>query len=170
MEILGTTRLIGLLGDPVSHSVSPAMLNPAFENYGIDFAYVPLRVRTADLKTAVEALRIFNFRGANVTIPHKQSIIPFLDEISDISRMMGAVNTIVNDNGRLTGTTTDPQGFLEGFREAGFSFGGQSVAILGNGGSARTLAFALLTQEMPARAVLVGRDAAKAFLNTIDWK
>lgn len=165
MEILGTTRLIALLGDPVSHSLSPSMHNPAFDTYGIDFAYVPLRVRAEDLKTAVEALRIFNFRGANVTLPHKQAIIPYLDVISDISRLMGAVNTVVNENGRLIGTTTDPEGFLTGFREAGFSFAGKQVAVFGNGGSARTIAFALLTQlleEAPEKVLLVGRDPAKS--------
>lgn len=162
MEILGTTRLIALLGNPVSHSLSPAMHNAALASCGIDFAYVPLRVSTEDLKTAVDALRIFNFRGANVTLPHKQAIIPYLDDISEISRLMGVVNTVVNDNGRLIGTTTDPLGFLEGFREAGHTFAGKSVAIFGNGGSARTLAFALLTQDLPARVVLVGRDPAKA--------
>lgn len=161
MEILGTTRLIALLGDPVSHSLSPTMHNPAFEQNGIDFAYVPLRVKSNDLQTAVQALRIFNFRGANITLPHKQDIIPFLDEISDLSRLIGAVNTIVNDNGRLLGTTTDPDGFLEAFREVGNAFAGQAVAILGNGGSARTIAVTLLTQDVPSRVILVGRDETK---------
>jgi shikimate dehydrogenase len=161
MDILGTTRLIALLGDPVSHSLSPAMHNPAFVQNGIDFAYVPLRVKTEDLSTAVEALRVFNFRGANVTLPHKQAIMPFLDEISDLSRLIGAVNTIVNHNGRLIGTTTDPDGFLEAYREMGLTFAGQAIAILGNGGSARTLAFTLLTQDVPSRVVLVGRDKQK---------
>jgi len=138
------------------------MHNPAFDLYGIDFAYVPLRVRADDLETAVKALRIFNFRGANVTLPHKQAIIPFLDGVSDISKLMGAVNTIVNENGRLIGTTTDPEGFLKGFQEAGFSFTGRRVAVFGNGGSARTIVFALLTQDAPEKVVLVGRDPAKA--------
>jgi len=75
MEILATTRLIALLGDPVAHSLSPAMHNPSLEHYGLDFAYVPLRVPPAGLKTAMDALRVFNFRGANVTLPHKQAVI-----------------------------------------------------------------------------------------------
>ena len=119
MEILGTTRLIALLGDPVAHSLSPAMHNPAFEHYGLDFAYVPLRVSAENLKTALDALRAFNFRGANVTLPHKQAVIPFLDQVTDISRQIGAVNSILNEDGRLIGTTTDPEGFLEGYREKG---------------------------------------------------
>lgn len=162
MEILGTTRLIALLGDPVTHSLSPAMHNPAFEQFGLDFAYVPLRVSAEGLKTAIDAIRVFNFRGANVTLPHKESVIPFLDDITETSRIIGAVNTILNDGGRLIGTTTDPEGFLEGFREKGHSFIGKSVAILGNGGSARTIAYALLMQDRPSQVVLVGRDLEKS--------
>jgi shikimate dehydrogenase len=138
------------------------MHNAAFAALGIDCAYVPLRVRPADVKSAVEALRILGFRGANVTLPHKQAVIPFLDALSETSRMMGAVNTIVNEDGRLTGTTTDGQGFLEGFREAGHSFTGKTVAVIGNGGSARTIAFALALEGMPRRIVLAGRDGAKS--------
>ncbi|MDB5047836.1 MAG: shikimate 5-dehydrogenase [Fibrobacteres bacterium] len=162
MEILGTTRLIALLGDPVAHSLSPAMHNPAFEHYGLDFAYVPLRVPAENLKIALDAIRIFNFRGANVTLPHKQAVIPHLDDVTEISRVIGAVNTILNEGGRLVGTTTDPEGFLECFREKGHSFIGQSVAIIGNGGSARTIAYALLMQDRPSRVILVGRDVEKS--------
>jgi shikimate dehydrogenase len=162
MEILGTTRLIALLGDPVSHSLSPAMHNAAFDQYGLDFAYVPLRVPADGLKTALEAVRVFNFRGANVTLPHKTAVIPHLDQLSEMARVIGAVNTIVNEGGRLIGTTTDPEGFLEGFREGGHSFIGKAVAILGNGGSARTIAYALLMRDRPRRVVLVARDTAKS--------
>ena len=138
------------------------MHNAAFARHGLDYAYVPLRVRPADLKAAVEGLRAGNFRGANVTLPHKQTVVPFLDGVSEASRMMGVVNTIVNDDGRLTGTTTDPAGFLEGYREAGHTFTGKTVAVIGNGGSARTIAFALALEEKPARVILVGRDAEKS--------
>jgi shikimate dehydrogenase len=162
MEILGTTRLIALLGDPVAHSLSPAMHNPAFEHYGLDFAYVPLRVPAEGLKTALDALRVFNFRGANVTLPHKQAVIPYLDGLTESARIIGAVNTILNEGGKLIGTTTDPEGFLECYREKGHSFIGQSVAILGNGGSARTVAYSLLMHDRPSQVILVGRDLKKS--------
>jgi shikimate dehydrogenase len=162
IEIKGTTRLIAILGDPVSHSLSPAMHNAAFDRHGLDCAYVPLRVRPADLPAAVAALRTLGFRGANVTLPHKQAVVPLLDAVSEVSRLMGAVNTIMNEDGRLTGTTTDGSGFLEGFREAGHSFTGKTVAVLGNGGSARTIAFALALEGMPRRILLAGRDGAKS--------
>jgi shikimate dehydrogenase len=162
MEILGTTRLVALLGDPVAHSLSPAMHNAAFDHYGLDFAYVPLRVPADGVKTAIEAMRVFNFRGANVTLPHKTAVIPFLDHLTESARVIGAVNTILNENGRLIGTTTDPEGFLEGYREQGHSFIGQAVAILGNGGSARTIAYALLMLDRPKRVVIVARDAERS--------
>lgn len=162
MEILGTTRLIALLGDPVAHSLSPSMHNASLDHYGLDFAYVPLRVPASGLKTALDAVRVFNFRGANVTLPHKTAVLPFLDDITVSARVIGAVNTILNDDGRLIGTTTDPEGFLEGYREMGHSFIGQTVAILGNGGSARTIAYALLMQDRPKSVVLVARDVRKS--------
>lgn len=162
MEIKGTTRVIAIFGDPVSHSLSPAMHNAGFSRYGLDYAYVPLRVPASGLQTALEAMRLFGFLGANVTLPHKQAVMPYLDEIREVSRRIGAVNTILNENGRLIGTTTDAEGFLEGFREKGHSFAGRSVAILGNGGSARTAACALLMEDRPARIVIAGRDPDKA--------
>lgn len=161
-DIKGTTRLVAILGDPVAHSLSPAMHNAAFAKHGIDMAYVPLRVKPADVKQALDALRAFGFRGANVTLPHKQAVIPHLDALSEASRIIGAVNTIVNEDGRLTGTTTDGSGFLEAFREAGHSFTGRSVAVIGNGGSARTIAFALAMDAKPRRIVIVGRDLEKS--------
>jgi shikimate dehydrogenase len=162
MSIKGSTRLIGILGNPVHHSLSPAMHNALFDHFDLDMAYVPLRVENSDLAVAVQALRALNFRGANVTLPHKQAVIPLLDEVSDLSRLIGAVNTIVNDNGRLVGTTTDPIGFREGFLETGLAFKGKAVALLGNGGSARTIAFTLAMMEETAGLALVARNAEKS--------
>jgi shikimate dehydrogenase len=138
------------------------MHNAAFAKLGLDIAYIPLHVRPSDVKLALDTLRAFDFVGANVTVPHKLAVMPFLDSISDLSRLIGAVNTIVNKDGKLSGTTTDPFGFLEGFREAGHSFTGKTVALIGSGGSARTLAFSLLLEDAPARVILAARDAEKA--------
>jgi shikimate dehydrogenase len=161
-NIRGTTRLIGLLGDPVAHSLSPAMHNAAIASLGLDLAYVPLPVKAADLGTVVDALKALNFVGANVTLPHKNAVIPLLDEISDISRTMGAVNTIVNRGGRLFGTTTDPDGFLNAFTEAGHDLDGKNVAVLGNGGSARTIAFTLALMTTARRVAIVARSPDKS--------
>jgi shikimate dehydrogenase len=162
MGIKGSTRLIGILGNPVHHSLSPAMHNAAFSHYDLDLAYLPLKVEGKDLPIAVEALRAFDFRGANVTLPHKQAVIPLLDEVSDLSLSIGAVNTIVNDKGRLIGTTTDPIGFREGFLTSGLTFKDKHIAILGNGGSARTIAFTLALPDTCAGIGLVARDLQKS--------
>lgn len=162
MPIRGTTRLLGILGNPLDHSWSPAMHNSALEALGLDYAYVPFVVREEDLGALLGALKSVNFAGVNVTMPHKQAVIPLLDEVSDLSRMLGAVNTITHKDGRLYGHTTDPEGFLRGFAEAGHSFDGKSVVILGNGGSARTIAFALAAQTQAARVALAARDATKS--------
>lgn len=162
MGIKGTTRLIGILGNPVHHSLSPVMHNAAFARYDLDLAYIPLPVSTGDLAVALNALRAFHFRGANVTLPHKQAVIPLLDEVSELSQKIGAVNTIVNENGRLIGTTTDPIGFREGFLNAGETFRGKAVAILGNGGSARTIAFTLAMMEDTSGINLIARDITKS--------
>jgi shikimate dehydrogenase len=162
MPIRGTTRLLGILGTPLSHSYSPAMHNGGIEALGLDLVYLPLPVETANLSTVIHALKAVHFLGLNVTIPHKQAVLPLLDELSDISQKMGVVNTIVNRNGKLFGTTTDPEGFLRGFTDAGHSFEGKSVVILGNGGSARTIAFALSLMAGPKRVALAARDLLKS--------
>jgi shikimate dehydrogenase len=162
MPIRGTTRLLGILGMPLGHSYSPAMHNGGIAALGLDLVYVPLSVETAHLPELIRSLKAVNFVGVNVTQPHKQSVIPLLDELSDVSQKMGAVNTIVNRDGKLFGTTTDPEGFLRGFTDAGHSFEGKSVVILGNGGAARTIAFALNLMAGPKRVTVVARDANKS--------
>lgn len=160
--IRGTTRLLALLGDPVSHSLSPAMHNAALGAAGIDAVYVALPVKPEDLGTAVAGLRAVNFMGANVTLPHKTAVIPFLDEISPLARVLGAVNTIVHRDGKLYGDTTDAAGFIAAFEGQGHSFEGARVAILGNGGSARTIATALPLMRNIACITMVARNLSKA--------
>lgn len=161
--IRGTTRLIGLLGDPVSHSLSPAMHNAALAALGVDAVYVALPVRPEDLPAAIAGLRATGFLGANVTIPHKTSVIPLLDGISPLARTLGAVNTIVRRaDGSLHGDSTDAAGFIAAFEDVHETFDGRSVAILGNGGSARTLAIALPINRNIKRVTLVARNLAKA--------
>ena len=162
MLIRGTTRLLGLLGNPLSHSYSPAMHNAAIDGLGLDLVYLPLKVETRGIEACLKAIRELDFLGVNVTIPHKLAVIPWLDEISEISRRIGGVNTIVCKDGKLSGTTTDPEGFLAGFQEAGHSFDGKTVVILGNGGTARTLAFTLLLMAKPARVIVAARDVSKS--------
>lgn len=163
MSIRGTTRLIGLLGDPVGHSLSPAMHNAALRHIGFDAVYVALPVKPQDLGAAVAGLRAFGFLGANVTLPHKAAVIPFLDEISPLARALGAVNTIVRrPDDTLYGDTTDAAGFIAAFEDEGHSFDGKTIALLGNGGSARTIALGLPMQRNIKRITIVARNPAKA--------
>ncbi len=138
------------------------MHNEALARLGLDVAYVPLDVAPADLPAALRSLRASQFLGLNVTLPHKQSVLTHLDAVSDLSQLLGAVNTVWWDRGRWSGTTTDPEGFLAAFQAAGHSFDGQAVAVFGNGGTARTLAFALLHLAAPRRVAVCARDPAKS--------
>jgi shikimate dehydrogenase len=123
--------------------MSPAMHNAAFAASGLDFIYIPFRVEKERLGEAIGGMRGLNIRGLNVTIPHKVAVIPFLDGLDELAEKIGAVNTIVNDNGRLTGHNTDAGGFLRALMESGIEPAGKKVVVLGAGGVARAIAFTL---------------------------
>jgi shikimate dehydrogenase len=132
-----------LLGWPVEHSVSPAMHNAAFQALGLDWSYELRPVPPQGLAAAIEELRGAEFGGANVTVPHKQAVIPLLDEIDDDARGIGAVNTVVPRDGRLLGRNTDAGGFLAALAAAGVRPAGRRALLLGAGGAARAVAYAL---------------------------
>ena len=138
------TLQAGIFGYPIGHSVSPAMHRAAFARAGIDAAYAAWETPPAALADAVSNLRGDEYLGANVTVPHKRAVMSHLDEIDAAAREIGAVNTIVNRNGRLFGTNTDACGFLESLRvESGFDPRGADAALIGAGGAARAAAYAL---------------------------
>ncbi|MFQ6058008.1 MAG: shikimate dehydrogenase [Anaerolineae bacterium] len=142
--ISGETRLVGIIGWPVAHSLSPAIHNAAFQALGLDWAYVPLPVRPERLAEAIEGLRALGFAGASVTIPHKQAVMPLLDQITPAAQAMGAVNTVaVREAGRLVGDNTDWVGFLASLEDAGFDPAGKRCAVIGAGGGARAVVYAL---------------------------
>ena len=172
MHLRGTTRLLGILGNPLSHSFSPAMHNSGIDSLGLDLVYLPLQIPAESLEICLKAMRSLPFLGANVTMPHKRAIIPFLDEVSEISKTIGAVNTLIFKDGKISGTTTDPDGFLAGFAEAGHSFDGKSVAVLGNGSTARTIVYSLYLKSKPKSVALVARDPfkSKAIISEIQSK
>jgi shikimate dehydrogenase len=159
--ITGTTRLVALLGNPLAHSLSPAIHNHVYKALGIPLVYVPCVVDKQDLHSAIFGLRACSFAGANVTIPHKQAVLPYCDVISDLSRLTGTVNTLYIKDGLLFGTTTDWEGFSRALSCMKFELSGSDIVILGNGGTARTFAFALAADKVPASLVIVGRDEAK---------
>ena len=124
-RITGSTRLVGVIGWPVSHSRSPQMHNAAYAALGLDWAYVPLPVAPERVGDAVRGLVALGFAGANVTVPHKQAVIPYLDELTPVARAIGAVNTIVvRPDGSLLGDSTDGAGFMADLRAQGIGSGG----------------------------------------------
>ncbi len=139
----GATKLLGVLGWPVAHSMSPVMHNAAIRAAGLNACYVPLPCPPEALGEVVAGLRGVGFLGANVTIPHKQAVIEHLDGLSEESRFTGSVNTLYREGDRLMGTTTDATGAVLNLRQAGIELDGKTVAVLGTGGAARALAFVL---------------------------
>ena len=144
MQITGKTKIVGVIGDPIEHSRSPQMHNAAFAELGLNYVYVPFHIQPDALSAAIEGFKAINVVGLNVTIPHKQAVIPFLDEIAREVELTGAVNTLTFGDGRIKGDNTDGLGFLEGMRETGFELSqGESALVIGAGGSARAVIVAL---------------------------
>jgi shikimate dehydrogenase len=142
VDIDAHTKLCGVIGNPVEHSLSPAIHNAAFRKLGLNYVYLAFRVE--DLPGAVAGMRALgNLRGFSVTIPHKVALIPLLDEVEPMARHIGAVNTIVIEKGALTGYNTDASGALRALREGGAALDRGRVVVLGSGGAARAIAFAL---------------------------
>ncbi|MBQ7428951.1 MAG: shikimate dehydrogenase [Butyrivibrio sp.] len=138
-RISGHTGLLALIGSPVGHSGSPAMYNYSFEKLGIDYAYVAFDVKEADVPKALEAMKLFNMRGMNVTMPDKIAAAKCVDELSPAARIIGAVNTIVNDNGKLTGYITDGEGFVANLKDNGVDIKGKKMVVCGGGGAATAI-------------------------------
>lgn len=140
MSVKATTQIYGIFGHPVKHSLSPNMHNSAFESLGLDSVYVAFDIEPEDIGDATRAIRTMGIKGINITIPHKQTIIPFLDEVSPDAKLTGAVNTVKNKGGKLTGFNTDVGGFLRAIKEdLGFSPEGKTLFLVGAGGAARAV-------------------------------
>ncbi len=140
MQITGHTRLGGLLGSPVAHSLSPHMYNETFQTLGLDYTYLCFDVQPEQAARVVQAFRDFNAFGFNCTMPMKQAVMPYLDELSTGAKLIGAVNTVKNENGKLTGYNTDGAGFMRSVRDADVDVRGREVILLGAGGAASSIA------------------------------
>ncbi len=163
VSISGRTRLAGIIGWPVTHSLSPAMHNAAYEAAGLDWAYVPLPVRDEeDLRRVLAAVRVLPFVGFNVTMPYKQAMLEYCDEVAMLARIAGAVNTVHCVDGRLIGYNTDGRGLVDSLAaDLGFSPEGRSVVVVGAGGAAgaATVAFVL---AKAARVTVLNRSLGRA--------
>src|SRR5258708_23191141 len=162
MKVFGNRQIFGIMGHPVEHSLSPVMHNAAFEALGIHAVYVAFMVKPEDLGKATMSLRALNVSGVNVTVPHKGGVIEFLDELDASAKQVGAVNTIVQRNGKLYGYNTDGPGFMLSLRKDGhFDPTGKKVVILGAGGAASAVAMALAEAGV-RRLVIANRNKVRA--------
>lgn len=138
-RISGHTGLLALIGSPVGHSASPLMYNYSFERLGLDYAYVAFDVKEQDVKAALDAMRLFHMRGMNVTMPDKVEAARHVDELSPAAQIIGAVNTIVNENGKLVGHITDGEGFVNNLKDHGVDIRGKKITVAGGGGAATAI-------------------------------
>jgi shikimate dehydrogenase len=159
--INGKTKILGVFGNPVEHTKSPAIHNALLKDCGINAVYLPLPVEKDNLRNAILGFRAMGFAGANVTIPFKERIIPFLDYASPVSKATGSVNTLYWKDGRLCGTSTDGLGALRNLEEAGIEIKGKNIALLGSGGAARALAYAFLEEGGAASLKIFSIEAEK---------
>ncbi|WP_284638642.1 shikimate dehydrogenase [Paenibacillus silviterrae] len=161
-KINSYTTMYGVFGDPIRHSKSPIMLNRAFEAAGLNAAYAAFHILPGTLKDAVAGIRALQFRGVNVTIPHKVEVMSYLDEIDEGARIIGAVNTIVNEGGKLIGYNTDGIGYVRSLKEeTGIDLQGRTVLMLGAGGAARGVGYAL-AKEGVSKLYIANRTKEKA--------
>jgi len=160
-DITGETKVTGIIGYPLTYTLSPLMHNGAFEAKGLNYKYLPFVVEEKDLRAAVEGIKALKIRGVNVTMPHKEAVVGLLDELSPEARVIGAVNTINNESGRLVGYNTDGIGFIKSLQEEGFDPAGKTTIILGTGGAAKAVAVSLIQAGVSGIA-LIGRTPGKA--------
>lgn len=154
-------KLFGVIGDPIAHSMSPAMHNDLFGLYGIDAVYLPFHVSKGNLADAVKGLKALGVSGFNVTIPHKTEIMAHLDKVDPLARAIGAVNTVKNENGLLVGYNTDGPGFVKGLEYMAADLGSRSALIIGAGGASRAIYFSM-AQAGVERIDLYNRTLEKA--------
>ena len=138
-KISGRTGLLGLIGSPIGHSGSPAMYNYSFEKLGLDYVYTAFDIKVEEVKDAIAAMRTFKMRGMNVTMPCKTEVVKYMDDLSPAAKIIGAVNTIVNDDGKLTGYITDGEGFVNNLKDNGVDIKGKKITVAGGGGAATAI-------------------------------
>ena len=147
----GNTDVYGIIGNPIEHSLSPEIHSTAFQILNVNAIYVPFLVKKIDFEHTINALKTLNIRGINITIPYKELILPYLDELSNISRFVSSVNTIYRIKEKWIGTTTDGAGYLEGLMELGFTPYEKKVQIIGSGGTGKIIAYSLAQQKNSIR-------------------
>jgi shikimate dehydrogenase len=143
MILTGKTRLYGVIGNPVEHTLSPAMHNAAFEHLNLNCVFLAFEVKPTEVENALVGVRCLGISGLNVTMPHKHSVVPYLDDVDETAKVLSSVNTICNREGRLIGYSTDGIGALRALQENGVKLKGKRLLLLGGGGAAKAIAYAL---------------------------
>lgn len=162
MDISVKTKILGLFGDPVAHSLSPAMHNAAFRVAGLNYVYLPFHVKREQLASAIAGITALGIEGINVTIPHKEAVIPYLQQLTVEARLIGAVNTIVRQGQTLVGHNTDGKGFLRALQaEAHFNIKNKNIVLVGAGGAARAVAISA-AMNGANRVNIINRSKEKA--------
>ncbi len=156
------TQLIGLIGHPIKHTFSPFIHNVAIELKKLNYIYLPFDVPASNLKNALKGMVAFGIKGFNVTIPHKENILHYLNDVSEEASIIGAVNTIVNDHGKLSGYNTDVYGILETLNPYKEMINGERICVVGAGGAARAVIYSLIRYFKPRRIVLINRTEERA--------
>ncbi len=170
MDINGKTQILGIFGNPIGHTSSPIMHMSAINALKLNYVYVPFLVELNNLEFAVKAIRALNIKGVNITIPFKEKIIPYLDELDQTAEEVKAVNTVVNKSGKLVGYNTDGDGFIYDLKKNKIELKAKKIVLIGAGGAAKSIAISLLKQK-PKNLILVNRtknrlDALKKLLQT----
>ncbi|MDR2967487.1 MAG: shikimate dehydrogenase [Methanobacteriaceae archaeon] len=166
--INGTTKIFGIIGDPVEHSLSPPMFNAAFKSLNLDYAYVPFNVKKQDLKFAIAGAKAFDIKGLNVTIPHKRKVLNEIDKFDIMANLIGAVNTIKFHNGKSYGFNTDCVGAVRAIEEVS-NLNDKNVVIVGAGGAARAIAFQVAITNVK-NLTIINRSEKKAKSLVYDLK
>jgi len=177
-RISSKTKIFCVIGHPIEHSMSPIMWNPALQELGLDYVYLAFDVHPKNLEKAISGIRSLDIRGINVTLPHKETVIKYLDEIDPIALKIGAINTIKNDEGTLKARNTDASGAKKALLDAGCNISGKNIVFLGAGGVARSLAYIMaeesnhiiLTDLIEERAITVANEIKDKMKANIEGK
>lgn len=159
MTISGKTHVCGVIGDPIEHTLSPAMQNAAFEHLKLDWVFLAFKVKATEVEDALRGMRGLGIRGLNVTMPHKNTVIAFLDKVDESAKFLGSVNTILADDGELKGFSTDGLGAVNALKENGVKLSGKKVVLLGAGGAAKAVAFAIAKEAR--ELIILNRTSEK---------
>ncbi|AGB18884.1 shikimate dehydrogenase [Thermoanaerobacterium thermosaccharolyticum] len=167
MHVNAKTDIYGIIGHPIGHSLSPLLHNAAFESINLNSVYISFDVYEENLKDAILGIKALGIKGINVTVPHKENVIKYLDYVSDEAKLIGAVNTIKNNNGILEGYNTDVTGFTESIKEHGMEVEGKNAVILGAGGAARAIAVGLSLTGV--RSIIIANRSKERAKNLSDY-